>query len=237
MKILAIIPAFNEEKTIGQVIKDIKKEFLKYDILVINDGSLDKTHSVARSKKIFLIDLPFNLGIGTAIQTGFIYAQNNNYDIAFQIDADGQHIAKEIKKIVEPILSNKADVVIGSRFYQKTSLQSSFARRVGILIFQIIHQLFLGRKITDSTSGFRAYNKKAIKFLAQYYPEDYPEPEAIIMLIKNNFKIIEVSVKMQSRKTGTSSINSLRAIYYMIKVLLAIIIQSLQKSKTPYERS
>lgn len=237
MKILAIIPAFNEEKTVVKVIKEVKKELPRCDVLVVNDGSRDKTKEKVEKESIDLINLPYNLGIGAAVQTGFIFAKENNYDLAFQIDADEQHLANQIKKIIKPIQEKKADVIIGSRFLGKNSFNYSFTRRLGILIFQLTHQLLLGKKITDSTSGFRAYNKKTINFLAQNYADDYPEPEAVIKLIKNGFKVIEVFVRMQSRKQGSSSISSLNSFYYMIKVLLAIGIQSLQKSKLYNERS
>jgi len=230
MKALAIIPAFNEAGNILNTINDIVRDFPAIDILVVNDGSLDNTAELVKSTKAFLIDLPINLGIGGAVQSGFKFAVQNNYDIALQFDGDGQHIAKEISKILQPIYDNQSDVVIGSRFLVKeSSFKSSFMRRKGIWIFKIVNYLLIKQVITDNTSGFRAYNKKAITYLAQHYPVDYPEPESVVMLGKQKFLIKEVSVNMRQRSFGSSSIHSYKIIIYMFKVLLSIIMTSLRK--------
>ncbi len=230
MKIIVIVPAFNEEKNIVDVINSIINENPSWDILVINDGSKDDTGINARmTNKALVIDLPCNLGIGGAVQTGFKYARNNNYDIALQFDGDGQHMAYEINSILKPIIANEADMVIGSRFLQKSSgWRSSFSRRIGIKIFEIINSIIIKQKITDNTSGFRAFNKKTISLLSDYYPVDYPEPEAVIIVGRSGFIIQEVFVEMQSRQQGKSTISGLGSIYYMIKVIIAIFINTLR---------
>ncbi len=226
MKILAIIPAYNEQSNILNVINSLKAEYPNIDILVVNDGSEDDTGSIAAgTEKAEVINLPCNLGIGGAVQTGFKYAVLKDYDYAFQFDGDGQHNASEVSKIIEPIFKNKADVVIGSRFCgNKKGYTSSFLRKIGIKIFSLINSILIKQSISDNTSGFRAYNKKAIQFFANYYPTDYPEPEAIILLDKNNFKMKEVSIEMKKRINGKSSIKGFNSLYYMIKVILAILI-------------
>lgn len=229
-KILAIVPAFNEAENIGLVIDTIKKEDPLIDILVVNDCSRDKTGALAESTGLAtVINLPFNLGIGGAVQTGFKYAVRNGYDIAFQFDGDGQHLAAEIKKLIEPILRNEADVVIGSRFCEKhKGFRSTPLRRRGIKVFEILNSLLIRQRITDNTSGFRAYCTNAIHFLADNYPEDYPEPEAVLLLGKNGFTLKEVPVRMQERKQGNSSITGIRSGYYMIKVLLAVLVNAMR---------
>lgn len=231
MKVLIIVPAYNEEKNISRVIFSLKKEISHADILVINDSSSDNTAMVAAATGLAnIVNLPENLGIGGAVQTGFKYAKSKNYDIALQFDGDGQHIASEIKHLINPIIRENADVVIGSRFLNKKyqGFKSTFARRLGIILFGIINSLIIKQKITDNTSGFRAYNKKAIHFLADHYPVDFPEPEAVILLGKNNFVLAEVFTKMRRRENGVSSISSCDSFYYMIKVLLAVFINAIR---------
>ncbi|MBN1827532.1 MAG: glycosyltransferase family 2 protein [Deltaproteobacteria bacterium] len=223
-KILAVIPAYNEEASISGVVASIQSEDPHIDILVVNDGSKDRTGEIARSiPGVHVIDLPCNLGIGGAVQAGFKYAGRENYEIAFQFDGDGQHLASEIPRLLDPIRSDSADVVIGSRFSgHSTGYRSTLARRMGIGIFSLVNSMIVGRRITDNTSGFRAYNREAIVFLAKNYPMDYPEPEAVIILGRNGFRIVEAPVAMRDRMGGRSSINGLRSLYYMVKVLLAI---------------
>ena len=223
-RILAIVPAYNEEHSISKVIEDLRSIELPLDILIVNDGSTDNTSVVARQTgNVKVIDLTLNLGIGGAVQTGFIYACQNNYDIAIQFDGDAQHVASEIEKIVSPVISGEADVVIGSRFLEnRSNYKTDFVRKLGIIIFQVVISILNRKKITDCTSGFRAYNKKAIKLLSDYYPVDYPEPEAVILLLRNGFVLKEVMVEMKQRWNGISSISLFDGVYYMIKVLLAI---------------
>nr|ACY24794.1 glycosyl transferase family 2 [uncultured organism] len=224
-RILIIIPAYNEEKNIAKVIQSLKEANSDYECLVVNDGSKDNTqHEAEASGLATVIQLPSNLGIGGAVQTGFKYAFYNDIDYAIQFDGDGQHLASEIPKILLPLQANEYDVCIGSRFVEKTQgFQSTFMRRIGIRIFELMSRVLIRKKITDSTSGFRAYNKQAIAFLAANYPTDYPEPETVILLGKNDFRIREVSVEMIERQGGESSISGLKSAHYMIKVILAML--------------
>jgi len=229
--ILIIVPAYNEEQNIKRVIEDLNNSNIDIDILIVNDGSSDNTALIVRDLGVKLLDLASNLGIGGAVQSGFKFAKKYNYDIAIQFDGDGQHLASEIYKLINPINNGNADVVIGSRFLKKEGFQSSFTRRIGIKIFEIINKLLIKQKITDNTSGFRAYNKKAISYLFLNYPTDYPEPEAVVMLGKEGFRIKEVSVLMKERQGGESSISGFKPIYYMIKVLLSIFITYIRNTK------
>lgn len=230
-KILIIVPAYNESNNIAKVVNDIRLENNAWDILVVNDCSSDNTKEVAeRIDKIKLINLCVNLGIGGAVQTGFIYARDHKYDIAIQFDGDGQHRAKEIIKLIEPIINDSTDVVIGSRFLEENNgFKSTKTRRIGILIIQFINWILTKEKVTDNTSGFRAYNQRALRYLSYNYPMDYPEPESIILLIRNDFKILEVSSLMNNRVFGKSSISGVMSIYYMVKVILSILMTSFRK--------
>jgi len=222
---LAIIPAFNEQAAIAGTLQNLKQEVPEIDILVINDGSADHTSAVARETGLAtVVDLPCNLGIGGAVQTGFKYADRAGYDVAIQFDADGQHLAQEIDHLIAPLLSGEADVVLGSRFLGERTFQSTFARRIGIFLFHLLNSWIIRQPITDNTSGFRAYSRRAIAFLSDHYPMDYPEPEAVILLGKNGFTLKEIPVAMQERQGGVSSINLRRSVYYMVKVMLAILI-------------
>ena len=224
-RILIIIPAYNEEKNIAKVIYSLINANPDYECLVVNDGSKDNTQREAEATGLgTVIQLPSNLGIGGAVQTGFKYAFYNDIDYAIQFDGDGQHLASEIPKILAPLKTNDYDVCIGSRFVEKTlGFQSTFMRRIGIRIFEWMSRVLIRKKITDSTSGFRAYNKQAIAFLAANYPTDYPEPETVILLGKNDFRIREVSVEMIERQGGESSISGLKSAHYMVKVILAML--------------
>ncbi len=230
-EIIVIVPAYNEAGNIANVINDLKGTGLLLDILVVNDGSTDNTSQAAGDTgNALVIDLPKNLGIGGAVQSGFKYAKRNNYEIAVQFDGDGQHLATEIPKLLSVLKTRGADMVIGSRFLEKhKGFHSTFIRRIGIRIFQILNSLLINQKITDNTSGFRAYNRRTIEFLARYYSVDYPEPEAIILLGRNKYYIEEASVIMQERQGGGSTIAGVYGAYYMIKVILAIIMTALRK--------
>ena len=228
--LLVIIPAYNEEQVIGLVINGLNKMDLKMDILVVNDGSTDSTSAEARATgQALVVDLQKNLGIGGAVQTGFKYAARNGYRMAIQFDGDGQHIAEEIPKLMAQFKQDEVNMVIGSRFLEKhAGFRSTFVRRLGIRLFEGLNSVLIRQRITDNTSGFRAYDHRAIEFLAQHYPVDYPEPEAVILLGRNHFKIAEVSTKMQERLGGRSSFAG-SGDYYMVKVLLAILMTSLRK--------
>jgi glycosyltransferase involved in cell wall biosynthesis len=234
-RILVIVPAYNEEASVKTVIGRIyeaasRLNNINLEVMVINDGSRDHTSRLAREAGGKVIDLIYNLGIGGAVQTGFKYAHQNDFDIAIQIDGDGQHDPDCIPDMIAPIIKQEADMVIGSRFLNKNSgFKSTVMRRLGIKIFYWINTLIIRQKITDNTSGFRAYNKRAIAYLQQEYPADYPEPEAVVLLGRKKYKIVEIPVRMQERQGGRSSITFYRSIYYMIKVLLAIFIDALKK--------
>ncbi len=231
-KVLVIIPAFNEEKTIVQTARSVME--LGFDVTVVNDGSRDNTRKLCEENNIPLLNLPYNLGIGGAVQTGHKYAYLKGYDIDIQFDGDGQHNATYLPLLVREI-ENGNDLVIGSRFVQKSSEESDFKstklRRVGIRWLSFWIRLFSGKRITDPTSGFRASGKKAIRLFSEDYPSDYPEPESIVEAAKKSLKIEEVPVKMKERTEGSSSIGGLGSLYYMIKVSLEIAIIALFKRK------
>ncbi len=229
--LLIVVPAYNEAQSIGLVIEDLRKMDLEMDILVVNDGSADSTSAVARATgKALVVDLPKNLGIGGAVQTGFKYAARNGYRLAIQFDGDGQHLAEEIPKLLARLEQGGVNMVIGSRFQQKhAGYRSTFIRRLGIRLFEGLNSVLIGQRITDNTSGFRAYDRQAIEFLSIHYPVDYPEPETIILLGRNHFKISEVSAEMRERQGGGSSIAGLKGAYYMIKVILAVLMTFLRK--------
>lgn len=229
-KILLIIPAFNEEKSILNVYKSImefnKKNKTNYDVIVINDGSYDNTEKILIENKIPHIELIHNLGIGGAVQTGYKYAYKNDYDIAIQFDGDGQHDIRYVEKVIDPILKNKADMVIGSRFVDKkeSTFQSSLLRRIGIKLISNVIKLKTGKKILDTTSGFRAIDKRIIKLFSENYPLEYPEPISSVNVIVSGFKIKEIPVNMLERKEGASSIKTWKSAYYMINVILTILL-------------
>lgn len=228
-RILIIIPSYNEQENIASVIDNLKKEAPFGDVLVINDGSSDHTLAILQEKNIPYINLPYNMGIGTAVQTGYKYAANKGYEIAVQVDGDGQHDVRYVKSLVEPILAGEAQVVIGSRYINRSGFQSTFWRRIGIRYLSWLIGLTTGQKVTDPTSGFRAVNKEVIALFAQRYPPDYPEPEALVMLARKGFITKEIPVEMKERASGKSSINPLAASYYMIKVSLAIMIDKMKR--------
>lgn len=228
MKILAIVPAFNEEQSIQHLVKLFEKVD-KVDVIIINDCSKDRTSKVCIELGLNVIDLPSNLGIGGAVQTGYKYAEKHGYDIAIQVDGDGQHNPAYIKELIKPIVDGKADLVIGSRYLNKEGFQSTFIRRVGIHYFSFLIKILNNKRITDPTSGFRACNRQVIELFSKRYPHDYPEPESIVYLLRNNYSVEEVPVVMLERTGGESSINAIKSVYYMIKVSLAILIDNLRK--------
>ncbi|MGE5495708.1 MAG: glycosyltransferase family 2 protein [Burkholderiales bacterium] len=224
MKKLVIIPAYNEEENIIGVIKDLKGNAPDFDYVIINDCSTDTTLDICKNERFNYINMPINSGIGIAVQTGYLYALQNGYDIVVQFDGDGQHDASYLSSLIMPIINNEADFVIGSRFIKKEGFQTTLFRRFGVNLFRRLISLLTHVRITDATSGFRAAGKSAIEFLSENYATDYPEPESIVSLIKNGYTIKEIPVVMRERKGGKSSINLLKSIYYMIKVVIAVII-------------
>lgn len=228
MKVLLIIPAYNEEQNILNTINQIKSFSNEIDYIVINDGSSDETRKILQENNINHINLIRNLGIGGAVQTGYKYAYEKGYDIAIQFDGDGQHDVEYLQAICEPIIDGQADMVIGTRYLDKSSskFQSTFMRRLGSNIISLFIKIFAGKKITDPTSGFRAVNKKVIEEFAKNYPTEYPEPESTVSLLVNGYNVQEVPVSMNERTGGVSSIRFWKSADYMIKVVLAIMIDS-----------
>lgn len=226
-KILVVIPAFNEQLNILRVIRDTQENIPHADILVVNDCSADHTSAQARQAEgVKVIDLPVNLGIGGAVQTGFKYASASGYGYLVQIDGDGQHIPREVDKLTLTMNASGCDMVIGSRFLDVRSFRTTWARRLGIKVFYYLFRLLIDRKITDSTSGFRLYNRRCIELLARHYANDYPEPDAIILIRKHGLELCEVGVEMRPREHGESSISAIKSPYYMAKVILSILCSS-----------
>ncbi len=230
MKTLIVIPAYNEEenilKTYNSIVEYNKKNKSNYDVIVINDGSKDRTEEILCSNNIKHIKLVQNLGIGGAVQTGYKYAYENNYDIAVQFDGDGQHDVNYVKNIIEPIISKKANMVIGSRFVKDdaSEFKSTKLRRVGINLISFFIKLKTKKKIYDTTSGFRAVDKKVIELFVADYPSEYPEPISTVNVLKRSFVVSEVPVEMKPREGGESSISKFKSVYYMINVILSIIL-------------
>lgn len=227
MKVLMIIPAFNEEGNIKNVINEICEKCPSVDYLVVNDCSTDGTVEVLKCIGANYVSCSSNLGIGGAVQTGYKYALENGYDIAFQVDGDGQHDPKYVYQMMGEIEEGKADIVIGSRFVNREGFQSSLSRRTGINILSFFIWLCTGKRVKDVTSGFRAVNRRFIELFAYDYPDDYPEPEAIVMGIMHGGRIKEFPVVMRERESGISSISFKKSMYYMVKVSLAVFMRRL----------
>ena len=229
-KTLVIIPAYNEESSIAKVIADIKESLTFVDILVVNDGSNDATGHIAKGKGIFVLNLPYNLGIGAAMQAGYKFAKRMRYEIAIRIDGDGQHPINEINNLIEPLKDNSADIVIGSRYLEKTKTYPFF-RKIAVNFLSRLVSCIIKERVTDVTSGFVGVNKESINLFSQNYPYDYPEAESIILAYKYGFRIKEIPVSMNERASGISSIGPLRSVYYMFKVTLAIFITVFKKGQ------
>jgi glycosyltransferase involved in cell wall biosynthesis len=227
MRIAVVIPAYNEEQSISKVVESVHNAAAKFQLpltpVVVNDCSKDATGEIISSIRCVALHLPVNLGIGGAVQTGMKYAFENNFDYAVQMDGDGQHPSEELIKLIECASRENADVVIGSRFISGEGFQSTFMRRVGIGFFSNFINFLTGYKIEDTTSGYRLFNRKALALIDVYYPDEYPEPEAIIYFSKSNLKVVETPVKMLERQGGVSSIGFYASVYYMLKVSLALI--------------
>jgi len=221
---LVVVPAFNEQNNILQVIREIQAALPDVDILVVNDCSVDNTSKMARmAANVKVADLPCNLGIGGAMQTGFKYAVTAGYEYVVQIDGDGQHVPAEVTKMMEAMLLSRGDMVIGSRFLEVQSFRTTWCRRVGIKLFYLLFRALVNTRITDSTSGFRLYNRKSLAVLSRYYSSDYPEPDAIVLLKKHGLQVCEVGVEMREREHGNSSITPIKSPYYMMKVIITIL--------------
>lgn len=221
---LVIVPAFNEEASLRLVLSELREHVPAFDVVVVNDGSTDATAAIAREAGCSVLDLCFNLGIGGAVQTGFRYAIEHGYDVAVQVDSDGQFPVDQIQRLASLVLDEGWDMVIGSRNLTPTSYDGSLSRRVGNGVLSRLCTVLTGQKFTDSTSGFRAYSSRALEYLVDYYPADYPEPEAIVFLARHGFRIREETVNMRPRQGGASSIGGLKPLYYMVKVTLALML-------------
>jgi glycosyltransferase involved in cell wall biosynthesis len=232
---LAIVPAFNEERNIGGVVDELRAFDDGLDIVVVSDGSVDRTAAIARERGAYVLSLPFNLGIGGAVQTGFRFAHENDYELVVRCDGDGQHDPAELSKVLSPVLAGEADIAVGSRFAGEGSYRSSAPRRAGIRLLALVVTAIAKQRVTDTTSGFQALNRKALELFAADYPHDYPEVEGMVMTIKHRLRLVEVPVRMREREHGRSSITALRSIYYMVKVLIALFVGLFRRSVVPAE--
>ena len=224
MKKLIIIPAYNEEDAIAHTVARIREKAPDFDYVIINDCSTDRTLAICRENGFHVVNLPINLGIGGAVQTGYRYALENGYDIAVQMDGDGQHDAAYLGEMARVLEEEKLNMVIGSRFIEKAGFQSSAARRLGIGYFSWLIKLVTGVRITDPTSGMRMADREVIGLFAGDYPKDYPEPESVVTILKMGRRVREIPVQMRAREGGVSSISSMKAVYYMVKVSIAVLI-------------
>ena len=230
------MPALNESGSIARVIDEIRAFDPRFEIVVVDDASADRTPQIAAAKQAHVVQLPFNLGIGGAVQTGFRYAYEHGFDLAVRVDGDGQHDPAQLALILEPVVAGEADIAVGSRFAAgKDGYRSSRSRRLGIRILASIVSLLLRQRVTDPTSGFQAVNREGIRLFAADYPHDYPEVEATVMVHRHRLRLAEVPVTMRERAGGRSSITALRSVYYMAKVLLALFVGLFRRNVVPLE--
>jgi len=237
-RVIAIVPAHNEEGAIGGVVDEIRAFDPSFDVVVIDDGSTDGTAAIASSHGAAVVVLPFNLGIGGAVQTGFKYALEHGYEVAVRLDGDGQHDPAELATLLAPIRGGEADIVTGSRFaLDDGAYRPPLARRIGITWFARLVSLLTRQRVTDTTSGFQALNRRGIALFAGDYPNDYPEVEATVLVFKHRLRLVEVPVRMREREHGESSITFLRSVYYMLKVTLALFVAMARKYAVPEEEA
>ena len=229
LKKLIIIPAYNEEANIVKTVESIERDAVGFDYIVINVCSTDRTKEICEEHGFHYVDLPINLGIGGAVQTGYKYAWENGYDMAVQVDGDGQHDPEFLELMAEYLETHQVDMVIGSRFIEKQGFQSSGMRRVGIRFFSGLIRLMTGKTITDPTSGLRMAGRNVIELFSKDYPRDYPEPESVVAILRKGLKVAEVPVIMREREGGVSSISMKKSVYYMVKVTLAILIERIRR--------
>src|SRR5919106_4766897 len=233
---IAIVPAHNEAGAIAGVVREIRAFDPGLEVVVGDDGSADRTDALAAEAGAHVVRLPFNLGIGGAVQTGFQYALQHGFQLAVRLDGDGQHDPRELPRLLEPILAGQADIVVGSRFAARDGhYRVPLARRLGIRLFASIVSLLVGQRVTDTTSGFQALNQRGIRLFAADYPHDYPEVEATVMVHRHRLRLTEVPVQMRERTAGASSITALRSVYYAAKVLVALFVGLFRRSVTPLE--
>lgn len=229
LKKLIIIPAYNEEANIVKTVESIQRDAVGFDYIVINDCSTDRTKEICEEHGFHYVDLPINLGIGGAVQTGYKYAWENGYDMAVQVDGDGQHDPEFLELMAGYLETHQVDMVIGSRFIEKQGFQSSGMRRIGIRFFSGLIRLMTGKTITDPTSGLRMAGRNVIELFSKDYPRDYPEPESVVAILRKGLKVAEVPVIMREREGGVSSISMKKSVYYMVKVTLAILIERIRR--------
>jgi glycosyltransferase involved in cell wall biosynthesis len=232
---VAIVPAHNESESIAAVVREIRGFDPDVEVVVVDDGSADRTAARAAEAGARVLRLPFNLGIGGAVQTGFRYAYEEGFELAVRLDGDGQHDPAQLPRLLEPVLAGDADIAVGSRFAGEGDWRSTFARGIGIRLFARMVSLLVGQRVTDTTSGFQACNRKAIALFAADYPHDYPEVEATVMVHRHRLRLVEVPVTMRERAAGSSSITALRSIYYAVKVSLALFVGLFRRSTIPLE--
>ncbi len=231
-RIAAIVPAYNEAARIGSVVEELRAQSIPLDVVVVDDGSEDGTARAARAAGARVLVLPFNLGIGGAVQTGLRFALRRGYAAAVRVDGDGQHEARCVAEVLAPVITGKADLGVGSRFLdEEAAYRSSVVRRMGIRFFARLISLLTGAGVTDPTSGFTAFSSRAIRLFARSFPVDFPEPEAILMARRHGLRVEEVPVRMRPRPCGVSSIRYLRTLYYMIKVTCALLLHIIKPKK------
>jgi glycosyltransferase involved in cell wall biosynthesis len=234
---IAVVPAYNEEQNIARVVAELRVFDPGLDIVVVSDGSADRTAEVAEAAGARVLRLPYNLGIGGAVQTGFRYAWEQGYDLAGRCDGDGQHVPGELPKVVRPVESGEADIAVGSRFVSGNGYRSSASRRVGIVLLATVVSAIARQRVTDTTSGFQALNRRALELFAADYPHDYPEVEGMVMTIRHKLRLVEVPVEMRERRHGRSSITAFRSVYYMAKVLTALFVGLFRRDLVPLEKA
>jgi glycosyltransferase involved in cell wall biosynthesis len=236
LKRVAIVPARNEADCIAGVVEEIHGFDPGFEVVVVDDGSTDRTGPVASAAGARVVRLPFNLGIGGAVQTGFRYALEHGFQLAVRLDGDGQHDASELPRLLEPVLADEADIAIGTRFAGNSeTYRPPLARRLGIALFARVVSLLVRQRVTDTTSGFQAVNRRGIALFAADYPHEYPEVEAVVMVSRHRLRLTEVPVRMRERAGGTSSITALRSVYYMLRVSLALFVGLFRRNVTPLE--
>ena len=226
-RIVAVIPAHNEEECLATTLRELAEVRPDVDAVIVDDGSTDRTARIARAMGYPVVSLPVNLGIGGAVQTGVRYALSHGYDAAFQYDADGQHRPDQIARLIDPVLRGEADMVLGSRFIEDSGYRVSIARGAIMWLLRTLSSMAIRQKITDNTSGFRAYGRRAMQFMITNCSCDYPEIEAIILLVRNGHRFTEVPVSMGERFAGQSMFTPLRAMYFTIRSLMAVLISVL----------
>ena len=232
---IAIVPAYNEEGNLGRLLGELRLLDPALEVVVVSDGSTDRTAEVAAAAGAHVVRLPFNLGIGGAVQTGFRFAWEGGYDLAVRLDGDGQHDPAQLRAVVAPVVAGEADLAIGSRFLVAGGYRSSAARRAGIRVLARVVSWIAHQRLTDTTSGFQALNRRAVRLFAADLPRDYPEVEGLVMALRHGLRVREVPVTMRERAHGRSSIGTLASIYYMIKVLLAVFVDLFRRDVVPLE--